>query len=774
MFINFKMKKITTLFLSLISVFAIAQTNISTQSVTELFGSDGEIYFALPGAVEQAGVLTKIISIDRISGDTVFAYANKKEFEILRQSENLNFISLPHPGDLIVAEMTSDPRQVLDWNYYPTYPAYEDLMEQFAADYPEICTLHTIGTLPSGRKLLALRISDNVNADEDEPEFLYTSTIHGDETTGYVLLLHLADYLLTNYNQDPRVTSMVNNTDIWINPLANPDGTYNGGNNSVNGARRGNANNIDLNRNYPDPADGPNPDGNAWQPETVAFMNFAESRDFVMGANFHGGIEVVNYPWDTWSRLAADDNWWVMVSREYADTAQAFSPPGYMDDLENGITNGYAWYRITGGRQDYMNYFQQCREVTLEVSNTKLPPASQLLNFWEYNYRSMLNYLEQVKYGVRGIVSDTITGEPIHAQIFINNHDKDSSMVFSSLPVGNYHRLLKSGTYNLTFFADGYLPRTINNVVVTDKSTVRLDVKLWDGSAIPAFTASATTISVGGEVQFSDISGGNPSSRLWTFEGGSINSSVLPNPVVQYNQPGTWDVSLYVQNVIGGNLVSEPDYITVTPDYYIGGEGATTCYARFFDSNGPELNYGDNENLTTTFVGADPDKVLRIHFTEFDVEMSNDCEKDALFIYDGPDATYPLLGKFCGNEVPADLLTSVGGGAVTFVFHSDEANNFAGWSAVVTCDSGVGIALNEIQPKMKMYPNPAGEHGFILEAEEKILSVELSDLFGKQVYFDEPNQNQVIISGIPFRSGVYTVRALTAKGVVSRKLMIVK
>ncbi|MBK6966466.1 MAG: hypothetical protein IPH20_21865 [Bacteroidales bacterium] len=66
-------------------------------------------------------------------------------------------------------------------------------------------------------------------------------------------------------------------------------------------ARRYNINGVDLNRNYPDPEDGDHPDGYAWQPETVAFMNFAGQHDFVAAANFHGGVEVVNYPWDTWA-----------------------------------------------------------------------------------------------------------------------------------------------------------------------------------------------------------------------------------------------------------------------------------------------------------------------------------------------------------------------------------------------------------------------------------------------------------------------------------------
>ena len=89
--------------------------------------------------------------------------------------------------------------------------------------------------------------------------------------------------------------------EIYITPLANPDGTYHGGNNTVSGAWRGNANGIDLNRNYWDPADGQHPDGEVWQTETIANMNFMAAHHFVISANFHGGAEVVNYPWDTWS-----------------------------------------------------------------------------------------------------------------------------------------------------------------------------------------------------------------------------------------------------------------------------------------------------------------------------------------------------------------------------------------------------------------------------------------------------------------------------------------
>lgn len=253
----------------------------------------------------------------------------------------------------------------------------------------------------------------------------------------------------------------MDNVDIWINPLGNPDGTYHTGNSSVNGATRYNINNVDLNRNYPDPEDGAHPDGNTYQAETQIFMNLADSISFTMSANMHSGAEVVNYPWDTWSQLPADDDWWIYVSKMFADTAQYNSPNGYMNKFGTGYTNGYQWYSIFGGRQDYMNYYKHCREFVLELSNVKLMPESQLQAHWNYLYPSLLNYMQEVTYGLKGRVTDSITGFAIKAKVEILNHDMDSSLVYSN-SYGYYHRPIYTGTYNVKFSAIGYKSKTVS------------------------------------------------------------------------------------------------------------------------------------------------------------------------------------------------------------------------------------------------------------------------------------------------------------------------
>ncbi len=480
------MKRLLLLaFLGLLySPVSFGQTSRDVQSVLDsVFADRGEVYFQFNiSDSRQIQSLTRLISIDNVRGDIVHAYASKKEFEKFL-TFGYPYKLLPAPGTLIPeAELkpdsafTRNPQTI--WNFYPTYQQYLDYMTGFAATYPAICKLDTVGTSIQGRLILALKISDNVNQKEPEPQFLYTSSIHGDETTGYVLMLHLIEYLLTGYGTDPRITAMVDNTEIYINPLANPDGTYHGGNNSVYGAVRYNANNIDLNRNFPDPKVGDHPDGNPWQKETIAWMAFADSNHFSMSMNFHGGAEVFNYPWDTWAKLTADDAWWRFVAREYADTVHSYSPSNYLRDLDNGITNGYAWYEVNGGRQDYMNYWHYCREATLEISNIKLLPTSQLLNHWNYNYRSFLNYIDQVQYGFSGIVTDTVTGQPVAAKVYVFGHDFDNSQVYSSLPSGFYTRAIEEGNYTIGFSAPGYYSKSVKNIDVAKWTTTTVNVQL--------------------------------------------------------------------------------------------------------------------------------------------------------------------------------------------------------------------------------------------------------------------------------------------------------
>lgn len=682
-----KLVKLSVLTLLLFLTLAIA----AQENPLQIFETKKEVCFKFNPLEYPVNQLSKMISIDHFTDGFVFAYANKKEFTAFLKT-GLDYEILPSPGELLKNPRMLDNvniKEITEWDFYPTYQAYVDMMYQFATNYPDLCQVFSIGTSTNGRQLLMAKISDNIGTKEAEPQFLYTGTIHGDETTGYILLLRLIDYLLENYGVDQEITDIINNTEIWINPASNPDGTYAGGNNTVSGATRYNANGVDINRNYPDPEDGPHPDGNAWQPETLAFMQLAGENTFVMSGNTHGGAEVLNYPWDTWPQLHADDAWWVFVCREYADTVHLYAPSGYLTDLENGITNGYAWYTIDGGRQDYMTYFHHGRELTMEISETKLPPANQLPNFWNYNYRSLINYIKQSNYGVAGVVTDINTGEPLKAKILIEGHDVENSFIYADSITGFYQRLLDQGSWDLTFSAPGHYPVTIENVQVSRYQTTTLNVQLDAGSLIADFTASSTAIPIGGQVDFTDLSFGSPVSWAWTFEGGTPVTSAAQNPQnIVYSQTGSFDVSLTVTNSEGqSETISKTDYIEVNAEFLISNQTITTCSGLFYDSGGESGNYDDDEDFTMTILPGTTGAKVIAEFQLFDVEYDNSCDYDWLKIYNGSNSQAPLMGTWCGTDSPGTVEATNAAGSLTFVFHSDYSVNKQGWKAVISCSA---------------------------------------------------------------------------------------
>lgn len=456
-----------------------------------VFAQTEEIYFRLPihdkSEVDQ---LTRLISIDNVEGNVLFGYANDLEWARLLQS-GYRPERLPHPGSLYEHQMSRSIAEFTeDWDTYPTYQGYLDMMAQYAGSFPDICRLDTFGVSVQGRLLLAMKISDNPAQEEDEPEFLYTSTMHGDETVGYVLMLRLIDYLLNQYGQPTvegeRVTRLVNNMEIWINPLFNPDGTYKAGNHTVTGAIRGNAHFVDLNRDFPDRISDPNNTTAGREPETAAMMLFAAAQNFNLSANFHGGARVVNYPWDNGAPSGSysacpDDAWFVDLSLTYSLT----NPDLLSGGFPNGITNGCQWYAIFGGRQDWIYWWHGGRETTIELWSVKNPPGSALPQRWINNKESFLAYMEETLKGIRGIISDAITGEPLAAKIDIAGIP--NVPVFSDPEVGDYHRLLRPGTYTVIVSAPGYLSDTLLNVVVVDSGAARRNVALWPVSSAVSF-----------------------------------------------------------------------------------------------------------------------------------------------------------------------------------------------------------------------------------------------------------------------------------------------
>ncbi len=467
-----RLYRILALALALAPVLSSAQTGAGDELLRDMVRRLGqaEVSVAWPGRT----------MTDELARNVSITSASEKSLSVRLSPRTVDwFISRKLDYQITDVEAGKGPvtaantAKAMEWESYPTWSQYDSILKFMHDSYPSLCDLDTIGTSVRGRNIYVLRISDNVSTDEDEPEVFLTSTMHGDETAGYILLLRFASYLLENYDSRGDIKSLVDGLEIWINPLANPDGTYGLGD-EITLPVRFNANGYDLNRNFPDPVS----QTAEIQKETVEMIEFMKKRDFVLSANFHSGAEVINYPWDRWERLHPDDEWFRYVSRRYADTVHFFSEPGYMTDLDDGITNGYEWYKVYGCRQDYVTWELGGREVTVELHKSYVTPGDQLGFIWESNYRSLKAFLRNALAGIHGKVSDRRTGLPLAASVVIDNHDRDNSHIESDMLTGRYIRMIAEGSWTLKFSARGYRD-TVITVISTNDEKTDLDVGMY-------------------------------------------------------------------------------------------------------------------------------------------------------------------------------------------------------------------------------------------------------------------------------------------------------
>ncbi|XP_058806975.1 LOW QUALITY PROTEIN: carboxypeptidase D-like [Phymastichus coffea] len=366
--------------------------------------------------------------------------------------------------------------------HYTHYHELQELFKNLSEQFPNLAKVQSIGKSVEGRDLLVLEISNNVHERElGKPMVKYVANMHGDEPVGRELMVYLAKYLLYNYGKDPRVTRLVNGTDIFIMPSLNPDGfekSREGMCNSLeNYTGRENANHVDLNRNFPDQFDprinhikgGKLIQGR--QAETVAMMQWIVTHPFVLSANFHGGAVVASYPFDSGivndcceESKSPDDRVFKHLAHTYADNNPAMRAGNTCpsETFSGGITNGAQWYKVTGGMQDFNYARSNAFEVTFELSCCKYPFATLLPGYWRTNKESLLKYLEQAHIGIKGLVTD-LEGNPVpDADIVVVGISKN----ITSTNRGEYWRLLLPGTYTVYASAWGYAPSEPQRVTV--------------------------------------------------------------------------------------------------------------------------------------------------------------------------------------------------------------------------------------------------------------------------------------------------------------------
>ena len=741
--------------------------------------------------------VTTIVSIENVEGNKVWAVLPWKDENKLKQlGYTVTEYSIPsRDAKDYESRMTSSMNEFLEWNKYPTYDLYLQFMEKMANDYPDLCKLVEIGTSEQGRKILALKISNNVNSDEKEPEFFYTSTMHGDETTGFYLLMRYAHYLLSNYNSDATATNLLNNTETWINPNSNPDGTYKGGNNTVFNSWRYNKDGIDLNRNFPDPIKGDHPDGNSnWAKETVVMMNFMKSRNFVLSANFHGGITLVNYPMDGTQTRHPDNDWFKYVSHIYADQAIADSPdnPNYfLSSPTNGtgITNGSDWYDVYGGRQDYVTTFLRGREITIELDNTKTTSESNLKKFWGYNKNALINYHKEVLKGFYGNVVDALTKQPIIAKIEIanstwNDDQKKWSYTYSENS-GFFQRMIIAGTHNIKITAEGYIPKELTVSTTKDQGTNLGTVKLIKidseaGIVLSETNGSTTTTELGSSDNIVVCLSKAPSSNVVltinvsNSAEGKIDKSTLTFTKDNWNIDQTITITGLPDNLIDGDTKydltisvdkenSDASYADVQPETIsvtnIDSTIELIILTQESDNSTVTSEDGETTDIIKVYLNKKPAGNVTIKITVSDPTEGKTDISEIVFNKNTWDIKTPVtITGISDDEKDGDVEYYI-----TFYIDKSQtdANIYKIDSKTVKVTNRDKIATtinNNDNINITIYPNPTDNNISIISSKESfnfIKIINIKGMIAKSLEFESVNSKTINISELA--SGLYII-----------------
>ena len=360
----------------------------------------------------------------------------------------------------------------------PTFPTISEVIEEMtgaATRFPEIVKMvnltTTYGTLQThmGRDLYAVKISDNVSQEEDEPAFLMVAAHHGNEIGTPVVALDAIARLTDGYGNDFTISQLVNEHEIWIVPVWNVDGYPETRKNLQP------TGNVDLNRNYPflwnsdcsgststgsGNYKGPTPGS---EPETQTMMAFSEDQRFTKVLDLHSSGRVVVFGYrcspHRLSSYLEDEAVALSEASSYGGEARAPSAEGEHYHWQLGRFSNYAFLT--------------------EIGNTQSPAYSEAVAEAARVWPGTV-WMLQRPIPVWGHVRDATSGDPLSVEIsYVENPFTQGEQNTSEPRFGRYHAFLPPGGHTLRFAHAGHVTQEIP-VTVTSGGT-RVEVALVRG-----------------------------------------------------------------------------------------------------------------------------------------------------------------------------------------------------------------------------------------------------------------------------------------------------
>ena len=285
------------------------------------------------------------------------------------------------------------------------------------SSYPDITTApDSIGRTIEDRPIYAIKVSDNPDVNEDEPEVLFDALHHAREPITVSVVLDFLRHLCENYGTDPEATFLVDEREIWIVPVINPDGyIYNEMVSSTMMWRKnrriigGGCDGVDLNRNYSVNFGGEGSSGDPCsdtyrgvmafsEPETQAHWAFIQSHDFVVHDSYHSVVGLILYSWG--------------YTYDPAPDAAILHAIGVERARDNNYTvqQGSALYPASGTTFDWSYGTQGTFSYTTEVSGSDFwPQESEIPGLVAENLYSNI-YLSLVAGSYLSLTASEVTG----------------------------------------------------------------------------------------------------------------------------------------------------------------------------------------------------------------------------------------------------------------------------------------------------------------------------------------------------------------------------
>ena len=402
---------------------------------------------------------------------------------------------------------------------YYTYQDMLDILADMKTKFPNLITAaEPIGNFVThdNNQILWLRLSNNADIDENEPEVLYTALHHAREPMSMTQLIFYMWYLLENYEKEEWVTYLLDHTELYFVPCLNPDGyLYNEFTNPEGGGlwRKNRKDNmdgefgVDLNRNYSyewgfdDRGSSPFTDSEVYrgpspasEPETQAINFFCEEHEFVTALNYHSYGNLLIYPWG-FSDMLSDD------STTFRNIGEAMI---LQNNYFAGTGSETVGYTVNGDADDWMYGEKDIYSMTPEVGSDFWTDASEIIPNCRANvWQNMVNAFVPHEFGwikeLSGIkinnqdefISYELTRAGLTAGDLTVSLDGISSEILSTGNTQIYQlnmdeKVLDSISYNLkTDIPDGTKLQFLLTVSSSQVSWADTITKVYEGNTNP-------------------------------------------------------------------------------------------------------------------------------------------------------------------------------------------------------------------------------------------------------------------------------------------------